>query len=80
MNRTSSYPFNATTPLPPIPGQGAERLYTVKEVGEYLHVEPRTVGKLISGEDRPNKLRASFIGRRWLVTESALREFVEASQ
>ena len=82
MSRTS--PFAAPTPLPPLPGQGAdnfapfstERLYTMAEAAEYLRVEPRTIGHFIN-DARPNKLRASWVGRSWLITASALREFIE---
>lgn len=86
MKRTSIYPFDSPTPLPPIPNQGqdqfkpfsAERLYTVPEAAAYLRVENRTIGKFITDESRANKLKASWVGRRWLITESALCEFVDA--
>lgn len=86
MPRTTRYPFAAPTPLPPIPGQGqdqfkpfsTERLFTMQEAAEYLRVEPRTIGKFITDGSRANKLRASWIGRRWIISESALRAFVDA--
>ena len=86
MNRTSSYPFNSTTPLPALPGQGAdqfapfspEKLFTVQEAASFLRVEPRTIGKFITDGNRLNKLKASWIGRRWIITAASLREFVDA--
>jgi len=85
MSRTS--PFASPVPLPILSGQGpdsfapfaTERLYTVQEVASYLRVLPRTVGHFITDNTRDNKLKASFIGRRWIVSESNLRAFVDAS-
>jgi hypothetical protein len=85
MSRTSSYPFASPVPLPVLSGQGApqfapfsaERLFTMQEAAAYLKVEPRTIGKFITDDSRANKLKASWIGRRWIVSESALRTFVD---
>jgi excisionase family DNA binding protein len=57
----------------------SDRLLTAEEASAYLHIQPRTLSKLITG-GRANKLKASFVGRRWLVTESSLREFIQDSQ
>jgi excisionase family DNA binding protein len=66
--------------LPPLPANlTAERIYTTKEAGEYLKVQPRTILSFITG-DRPNKLRAAWIGRQWLVKESALRDFLTENE
>ena len=88
MNRKSPYPFASPAPLPVIAGQGAdafapfatERLYTMQEAAEYLRVEPRTIGKFISDESRTNKLKAAWIGRRWIISESNLRAFVDGQE
>jgi excisionase family DNA binding protein len=46
------------------------------EAGQYLRCEPRTIGKFIAS----GKLSASWVGRRWLVSESNLRAFVQGQQ
>jgi excisionase family DNA binding protein len=83
----SIYPNSSPTPLPPLPGQGtdnfapfsSDRLLTTEEAAALLRVEPRTLAKFITS-DRPNRLKASFIGRRWIILESSLRDFVKGQQ
>jgi hypothetical protein len=74
-------------PLPLIAGQGrdnfapfsAERLYTTDEAASYLKVGPRALAKFITG-DRPNKLKASWVDRHWLIAESSLRNFITENE
>jgi excisionase family DNA binding protein len=90
MNRKSSYPSSSPTPLPSIPGQGAdqfsafaaEKLFSLSEVASYLRVEKRTAAKFITDESRTNRLKALWVGRSWLVSESDLRSrsFVDAQK
>jgi excisionase family DNA binding protein len=58
---------------------GSERLFTTEEAAAYLRVEVRTLAKFITS-DRANKLKASWIGRRWIISESALRSFIKANE
>ena len=53
-----------------------ERLFDTDEASAYLRVEPRSIGKFIAS----GKLGASWIGRRWLVSESNLKSFVDGQQ
>lgn len=49
-----------------------ERLYTVEEVAEYLHVQPSTVRFYLRG----GQLGGILMGKAWRVTESDLEAFV----
>jgi excisionase family DNA binding protein len=68
--------------LPSLPGQGAEfkftseRLFTSDEAAAYLRVEPRTACLFITS----GKLKASKVGRAYLITESALNVFLKEQQ
>ncbi len=81
MSRTSIYPFNSPNPLPLLPGQGAdafppfsaERLLTSDEAAAYLRVEPRTLCRFIT----TGKLKASRVGRAYLIAESSLTTFLK---
>lgn len=86
MSRT----YSGTTFADLLPGglstlnQGAdqfapERLFTAEEAAAYLRVEPRTLCKFITGQ-RDQKLSASWIGRRWIIKESALLAFIKAQE
>lgn len=87
MPRSSSYPLSSPSQLPLLQGQGPdnfkpfsmEPLLTAEEAAAYLKVTERTVYQFITG-DRPNKLRAAWVGRRWLITETALRDFISENQ
>jgi excisionase family DNA binding protein len=89
MSRTySSTTFAALIPggLPTLnqgsdqfPPFSSECLYTSAEAAAYLRVEPRTIHKFITS-DRTNKLAASWIGRGWLIKESALAAFIKAQE
>jgi excisionase family DNA binding protein len=57
----------------------SERLFTAEEAAAYLRVEPRTLCKFITGQ-RDHKLSASWIGRRWIIKESALLAFIKAQE
>jgi len=73
MFRTS--PFDPPTSLPPLPAAlTTERLLNTAEAAAYLRVQKRTIGKFIAS----NRLKASWVGRSWLIPESALRSFVDA--
>jgi excisionase family DNA binding protein len=53
-----------------------ERLFTSQEASAYLRIEPRTLNKFIT----TGKLVGSWIGRRWLVSESSLRAFLKGQE
>jgi excisionase family DNA binding protein len=72
-------PKTLTMGAPQFPPFSANRLFTAAEAGAYLKVEPRTLCKFITGE-REHKLKASFVGRQWLISEAALLDFVSAQQ
>jgi excisionase family DNA binding protein len=79
MSRTSSFPYNSPNPLPALPGQEfqpfpPERLYDSREAAQYLRCKPRSIGKFINA----GKLRASLVGRQFLISESNLKSFLEA--
>jgi excisionase family DNA binding protein len=86
MKRTNCCTYSTLPPLPSLT-MGAdqfapfasERLFTAEEAAEYLKVEVRTLCKFITS-DRANKLKASWVGRRWLITESALRNFLAGNE
>ena len=48
------------------------RLLTIREVAEYLRVDPKTVRRLI--ED--GELAAHKIGRQWRISESDLKKYL----
>lgn len=83
MNHTSAYPFNSSVPLPTLP-QGAdafqpfepEQWLTVEEVAAQTRVGKAGILTFIkSGE-----LKASFLGRKYLVSRSDLQQFVSNRQ
>lgn len=87
MSKTKIYPYGSPTPLPTIQGQGynnfpsfpaAPVLFTVAEVAARLHVSRHTALNFITDETRANRLKASWVGRRWLVTEESIQNFLEA--
>lgn len=84
MNRNNTRSYSTLPPLPTLP-MGAdnfapfERLFDSEEAAKYLRVEPRTVCLYITRDSSP-KLKASRIGKRWIVTESNLRAFVKANE
>lgn len=53
-----------------------EKLMTVEEVAAYLRVEPDTVWRLI----RSGRLRAVRPGKRHLIPESAVLQYVESRE
>lgn len=81
MSKTACCTYTTLPSLPTIAGQGRdnfqpfarERLLTVPEVGEYLHVGERPIYKWIA----EGRLVASWIGRSHLISESDLARFVE---
>lgn len=83
MSRKIHHSYSTLPPLPTLamgvnqfPPFSTERLYDMAEASEYLRCEPRTIGKFI----KSGKLSASWVGRRWLVSESNLRAFVQGQQ
>ena len=48
------------------------RLLTIREVAEYLRVDPKTVRRLI--ED--GEMAAHKIGRQWRISESDLKKYL----
>ena len=49
-----------------------DRLLTIKEVAEYLRVDPKTVRRRIDDGD----LAAHKVGRPWRIAESDLRKYL----
>jgi excisionase family DNA binding protein len=49
-------------------------LYDSREAAQYLRCKPRSIGKFINA----GKLRASLVGRQFLISESNLKSFLEA--
>ncbi|MGA8742979.1 MAG: helix-turn-helix domain-containing protein [Terracidiphilus sp.] len=81
MSRKSRYPFASHTPLPVLSAPSTtERLFTVQEAAEYLRLTPRTIGRYIGYGYRGIGLKASWIGRRWIISQSNLRAFIAANQ
>jgi excisionase family DNA binding protein len=72
--------------LPLITGQGAdqfapfsperERLFNSMEAAEYLRCTPRTLCSFITA----GKLKASWVGRQYLVSESRLKAFLNSQE
>lgn len=48
------------------------KVYTIEEVGELLHVTRRTLYTYL----KEGKLKAVKVGRKWIVTEENLKEFI----
>ena len=85
MSRTNCCTYTTLPPLPTLPmGQGQpfnptpklQRLWTVPELGEYLHIGERSIYKAIS----EGRLIASWVGRQHLVSESNLAAFVKLQE
>lgn len=53
-----------------------EKLYTVTQVAEILTIHKRTIQRWI----KERKLKASFVGNKYLVKESDLKAFVDDAQ
>lgn len=51
------------------------KFYTVQEIAQALEVTPQTVRAYI----KQGKIRAQRIGRPLLITESSLKEFLQAN-
>lgn len=52
----------------------AEKYLTTDEVCETLKVSMRTLYRYLEG----GKLKASKVGKRWLITEADLKAFIES--
>lgn len=48
-------------------------VFTVEEAAEYLRISNN---RIVAGWIKEGKLKAKKIGRRWLITRAALKEFV----
>lgn len=53
-----------------------KKMYTIEEICDLLHVTRRTTYSWI----KSGKLRANKIGKRWLITEKQLTDFISASE
>ena len=52
------------------------RVFTLDEVAKILRVDPRTIFRLIHGQNVEKiKLPATKIGRSWRITEADLKKF-----
>jgi len=52
------------------------RVFTLDEVAKILRVDPRTIFRLIHGQNvEKKKLPATKIGRSWRITEADLKKF-----
>lgn len=49
------------------------KLYNIKELSEFLQTTPQTIRKYLN----EGRLKGNKIGGKWLVTEEALKEFLE---
>ena len=55
---------------------GGVTVYDIPELSKMLNVTPLTLANYI----RKRKLKAQKVGRRWLITEENLRDFLNAKQ
>lgn len=54
------------------------KIYTVKEVAKILKVTDRTVREYIT-KKKPNPLKATKIGTKYVITEENLKEFISSN-
>ncbi len=52
--------------------EAVERLWTVREVADYLRIDPKTVRRLIS----EGKLAAYRLRREWRISDRDLRKYL----
>jgi len=80
MPHSPIYPPVSPVPLPTLQGQGKDNFapfsayLTTEDVGQLLRVTTDTAQRLIRNGD----IRASFVGRRWLVQRSAIADYLES--
>jgi len=55
---------------------GNLKLYDVKELSELLHIQDKTVRKLL----REGTLKARKLARKWYVSEDSLREYFQQAE
>ncbi len=53
---------------------GDLKLYDVEELSDLLHIQERTVRKLL----RDGTLKAKKLARKWYVSEEAIKEYFQA--
>ncbi len=54
-----------------------KRVFTLDEVAEIFHVDPKTIFRLIHGLNKQGKkLPATKVGRAWRITEDNLRTYL----
>ena len=53
-----------------------ESVYTAKEAADYLKLHVVVIRNYI----REGRIRASKVGTKWLITETALKEFLESRE
>ena len=84
MSRTSIYPYASPVPLPIIQGQGADA-FPAFEPSEWLDTEEAARVLRVSKASicifvKSGELKASFLGRRYLISRAAISEFVAGRQ
>jgi excisionase family DNA binding protein len=52
------------------------KVYDIKELSEMLNISVRTLQRYV----REGKLKVSKVGRKYIITEESLKEFLEASE
>jgi len=50
------------------------KIYTVMELAKLFHLTPQTVRKYL----KEGKIKGKKVGTKWLVTEKAIKEFLES--
>ena len=55
---------------------GNLKLYDVEELSELLHIQDRTVRKLL----REGTLKARKLARKWYVSEDSLKEYFQEAE
>ena len=55
---------------------GDLKLYDVEELSELLHIQERTIRKLL----REGQLKARKLARKWYVSEEALKEYFSQAE
>lgn len=55
---------------------GELELYTVEELSELMGIQERTIREYL----KSGQLKGRKLGKRWYISESALREYFEAGE
>lgn len=54
-----------------------EKLWSIKQVADYLGVSTRTVQTYVNEEDPELRLNGIYLGNRWRFEEKDVRDFIE---